>query len=146
LGLSVSYGIIKRHKGKIIIDSVERQGTTFTIKIPLSEKGERKEKKEKNKPNSIESKNANILVTEDEEKVRSVLFDILTSHGHRVSAASQGSEGIELFKNNDFDMVFTDLGMPGISGWQVAQEKKDQSTSSCSCNYWVANSNGRIHG
>jgi len=127
LGLSVSYGIIKRHRGEIIIDSVKAKGTIFTIKIPLSEEEERrekKEKKEKKKPSSMESKNANILIIEDEEKVRSTLFDILTSHGHRVSAASQGSEGIELFKHNDFDIVFTDLGMPGISGWQVAQKIK----------------------
>jgi len=124
LGLSVSYGIIKRHKGEIMIDSMEGQGTTFAIKIPLLKKEEKQKKKEKSKTKSIDSKNANILVIEDEDEVRSVLFDILTSHGHKVSTVSQGNKGIELFKKNNFDMVFTDLGMPGISGWQVAQEIK----------------------
>jgi len=130
LGLSVSYGIIKRHKGEIIVNSMEGQGTTFAIKIPLLKKEEKqkekkkKEKREKSKTKSIESKNANILVIEDEDEVRSVLFDILTSHGHKVLTASQGNKGIELFKKNNFDMVLTDLGMPGISGWQVAREVK----------------------
>jgi len=48
----------------------------------------------------------------------------LTNDGHEVKAASNGDQGIEMFKNDNFDLVFTDLGMPGLSGWQVAEEVK----------------------
>jgi CheY-like chemotaxis protein len=41
-----------------------------------------------------------------------------------VAAASDGEEGLKLFQDGPFDLVFTDLGMPGISGWEVAQEVK----------------------
>jgi CheY-like chemotaxis protein len=71
-----------------------------------------------------DKKEATILVIEDEEDVRTLLADILTECGHQVVTASGGSQGIELFKENDFDLVFTDLGMPGVSGWQVAETIK----------------------
>jgi CheY-like chemotaxis protein len=50
--------------------------------------------------------------------------------GHEVESANSGFEGLELFKKKDFDLVFTDLGMPGMSGWQVSEEiKKISSTT-----------------
>ncbi len=64
------------------------------------------------------------MIVEDEEDVRNVLQDILTHAGHRVKTASTGKLGIEKFKKNNFDMVLTDLGMPGMSGWQVADKIK----------------------
>ena len=61
---------------------------------------------------------------EDEEDVRTLLADILTEGGHHVETASDGSQGIEMCNKNDYDLVFTDLGMPGVSGWQVAETIK----------------------
>jgi PAS domain S-box-containing protein len=124
LGLSVSYGIIKRHRGDMTVESKEGQGTTFTIKIPVSKKSNPTVKEEE-QTDLTQSKNAHILIIEDEEAVRTILYDILTAHGHHVSAASHGKEGLQLFQEGEFDMVFTDLGMPGISGWQVAQGVKN---------------------
>jgi PAS domain S-box-containing protein len=121
LGMSVSYGIINRHQGTIKIESVEGKGTTFTIKLPVIS-GETSEVKVKPLPR--ERKKARILVVEDEEGVRELLKDILTDGGYEVETASRGSEGIKMFKKKDFDLVFTDLGMPGMSGWQVAEETK----------------------
>ena len=121
LGLSVSYGIIDRHRGTITVDSVEGKGTTFTIKLPISEKAVKEEKEE---PISDEQKKARILVVEDEENVSDLLSAILTKGGHEVETASDGSKGIKLFQKKEFDLVFTDLGMPGMSGWQVAEKIK----------------------
>jgi len=67
---------------------------------------------------------ANILVIEDEEDIRELITDILEMNGLEVEGASSGSQGITLFKKKQFDLVFTDLGMPGMSGWQVAKEIK----------------------
>jgi CheY-like chemotaxis protein len=63
---------------------------------------------------------ARILVIDDDIAVRDVLADILRTGDHHVVAAATGQEGIELFKGSEFDIVFTDLGMPGMDGWQVA--------------------------
>ena len=122
LGMSTSYGIINRHKGTILVDSTEGKGTTFTIELPIASHTLRVE--EKIKPILAEKREATILVIDDEEEVRNLLADILTESGHHVETASDGSQGIEMFKKNDFDLVFTDLGMPGMSGWQVAETIK----------------------
>ena len=52
------------------------------------------------------------------------LADELRRHGHQVVMASDGEEGIERFRNDTFDLVFTDLGMPRISGWEVGKTIK----------------------
>jgi len=122
LGMSTSYGIINRHKGTISIDSTEGKGTTFTINIPIAEM--KCEAEEKTKPILKEQRKATILVIEDEEEVRNLLADILIDSGHHVETASDGIQGIELFKEKDFDMVFTDIGMHGMSGWEVAESVK----------------------
>jgi len=121
LGMSVSYGIINRHGGIISVDSVKGKGTTFTISLPVSNG---KECRKKVKTSTKGVKKANILVIEDEDDVRLVLSDILAEGGHKVEVAGSGSHGLEMFKKNAFDMVFTDLGMPGMTGWQVAEEIK----------------------
>jgi CheY-like chemotaxis protein len=123
LGMSVSYGIINRHRGTIKVDSSEGAGTTFTIILPLHEQVP--QEGENAAPQQEQQKKARILVIEDESEVRNLLTDILLSGGeHEVESASDGSHGIELFKRNHFDIVFTDLGMPGMSGWEVAEAIK----------------------
>ena len=125
LGLSVSYGIINRHRGTITVESVEGKGTTFTIKLPLSERAgeETRDEKEVNIVQK-EQRKGRILVIEDEEDVRELLKDVLRDGGHEVETAPDGKQALEIFKKDRFDLVFTDLGMPGMSGWQVAEEIK----------------------
>ena len=121
LGMSVSYGIIHRHRGTLTVNSVKGKGTTFIIKLPISEKVVEKEKE---KPILGKTKEAKILVIEDKKDVRDLLSDILTESGHKVETVSDGSKGIKLFKEKKFDLVFTDLGMPGMSGWQISKRIK----------------------
>ena len=122
LGLSVTYGIINRHRGTISVDSVEDQGTTFTIKLPFTKRNAKEEKVQE--VMSVEQRKGKILVIEDEADVRELLSDILSNGGHEVDTASDGNQGIALFKKKEYDLVFTNLGMPGMSGWQVAEEIK----------------------
>jgi signal transduction histidine kinase/ActR/RegA family two-component response regulator len=123
LGMSVSYGIIKRHGGEILIESEPGKGTTFIIHLPVGY-GE-KELEEKVLKSVKEVQPARILVIDDEESVRDILSRMLKVKGHRVVVASDGEEGIERFKNETFDLVFTDLGMPKISGWEVGKTIKE---------------------
>jgi signal transduction histidine kinase/ActR/RegA family two-component response regulator len=122
LGMSISYGIISRHKGTITVKSAKGKGTTFTIKLPVV--ANQLEKREIIKSVPLQKRRARILVVEDEDEVRQLLSDILASEGHEVESAANGSEGIEVFSHNTFDLVFSDLGMPDMSGWEVADEIK----------------------
>jgi len=65
--------------------------------------------------NSVGTK-ANILVVDDEESIRTLFKDTLEELGHRVVVAKTGFEGLELVKQQDFDLVFLDLKMPGMVG------------------------------
>jgi signal transduction histidine kinase/CheY-like chemotaxis protein len=124
LGMSVSYGIIKRHGGEILIESELGKGTTFTLRLPTiySEKG-LEERVSKPKPVQ-EVPSARILVIDDEDSVRKILSQMLRAKGYEVVVASDGEEGIDRFKNEGFDLVFTDLGMPRMSGWEVGKAIK----------------------
>ena len=68
---------------------------------------------------------------DDEESIRKLLADVLVQLGHHVTTAAGGMEGIEEFQTGDYDIVFTDLGMPEVSGWEVAEQIKalDQSVT-----------------
>ena len=122
LGMSVSHGIITRHEGEIEIHSEEKKGTTITVKLPIPQAEAEKEKKTVI-PSGI--KKATILVVDDEDTVREALEDMLAAEGHRVISSSNAKEGIELFKKEKVDLVFTDLGMPEIPGWQLAKLIKE---------------------
>jgi DNA-binding response OmpR family regulator len=64
----------------------------------------------------------NILVIDDDDRVRTLLRDILQFAGHRVIEASDGESGIRYFEEGEsVDMVLTDLGMPLKNGWEVAK-------------------------
>jgi len=122
LGLSMAYGIVTRHGGKISVESAEGRGATFTIRLPGSPEG--MEIMEKASP-ITEAAPMRILVIDDDESIRLVLSEMLESMGHYVAIASGGKAGVERFSEERFDIVFTDLGMPGMSGWDVAGAIKE---------------------
>ncbi len=122
LGLSFAYGVIKKCKGEIKIESEVGKGTTVSILLPKGRR--RKEVKEK----KLEEEKApmNILVIEDEEHVIDLIEEILRMNGYNVSVARTGIEGISKFERGGFDLVMTDIGMPGMSGWEVAEKIKEK--------------------
>jgi signal transduction histidine kinase/ActR/RegA family two-component response regulator len=123
LGMSVSYGIVKRHGGEILIESEPGKGTTFIIHLPTGY-GEH-EAVVKEVPVVKESRRARVLVIDDEDSVRDILSRMLKTKGHRVVVAPNGEEGIERFRAEAFDLVLTDLGMPKLSGWDVGKTIKE---------------------
>jgi len=128
LGMSVSYGIVKRHGGEILIESEPRKGTTFIVHLPTGYLNEMPDEKEVRTvpvtPVALEGGGARILVIDDEDSVRKILYQMLKAKGYEVVVASNGQEGIERFKEEPFDLVFTDLGMPKMSGWEVGRALK----------------------
>ncbi len=121
LGMSLAYGIIVRHSGKILIESQEGEGTTFTVRLPKRKFDELKIIKEKI---SGENQSENILIIDDEPAIRDLLCDLIQSKGHQAMAVDNSLKGIELFKKGEFGIVFTDLSMPEMSGWEVVEQLK----------------------
>jgi signal transduction histidine kinase/CheY-like chemotaxis protein len=128
LGMSVSYGIVKRHGGEILIESEPGKGTTFIIHLPTGYVNEIPEEKMVTPvpatPPAPKGGRARILVIDDEDSVRKILYQMLKANGYQVVVAPDGEEGIERFKEEPFDLVFTDLGMPKMSGWEVGRALK----------------------
>jgi CheY-like chemotaxis protein len=126
--MSVSYGIIKRHGGEILIESEPGKGATFIIHLPTGYINEIPDEKVVRTvpvtPLALEGGGARILVIDDEDSVRKILYQMLKAKGYQVAVASNGEEGIERFKEEPFDLVFTDLGMPKMSGWDVGKALK----------------------
>jgi PAS domain S-box-containing protein len=118
LGLSVVYGIISRHSGEIEVQSQLGHGTTFMLRFPSG--GAMGHEAPRRLTVRTKAK-GRILVIDDEREVAEVLADLLTRDGHGVVLCTDGESGVARFEAEPFDLVITDLGMPGISGWEVAR-------------------------
>lgn len=131
LGMSVSYGIVQRHRGEFVIHSKRGTGSRVRVLIPMAdESGFGAPANLTPVPSPLASEatagapTGRILVVDDDDAVRDVLVDMLRSGGHEVTAAENGEAGVACLQPNRFDLVFTDLGMPGIDGWEVAEAVK----------------------
>ncbi len=67
-----------------------------------------------------------ILVVDDSQDIREMLEDFLHFEGHQPVLAEDGMEALKLFSEQDFDLVITDLGMPGMSGWKLSEQIKER--------------------
>jgi signal transduction histidine kinase len=123
MGLSVSFGIVQRHNGEIWVDSVPSCGSTFTVRLPAvpdTTVAEQAPVIEQIPTRS--SKNLRILIVEDEESIRRFLAAGLVQLGHRPRLTSNAQEALAAFVEEPFDVVLTDLGLPGSSGEEVARQ------------------------
>ncbi|MFH1891381.1 MAG: response regulator [Candidatus Zixiibacteriota bacterium] len=117
LGMSVAYGVLTRHQAAVEIESEEGAGTRIEIIFPA-------------RPELAESitkkvrigivKDLNILLVDDDEDLLSVVSELISALGHTVVTAPEGIEALARFDEKAFDMVITDLGLPGMSGWDIA--------------------------
>lgn len=117
LGLAVSYGIVLRHRGQILVDSRPGEGTTFTIQLPLVVPLPESSPE----PETVYSAHYSVLLVDDEVSLRENVQEILMHHGHQVEVAATAEEAIDILQDRQFDLVLTDLSMPGIGGWGLAE-------------------------
>ncbi len=127
LGLPTVAQTVADQNGTLAIESKPAHGTLVIIGLPIAQ-GVAETKGAK--PVSAK-RNANILIIDNEPPVRNLLARLLKMEGHDVATADQGPEGVAAFKKGKFDIVITDLGMPGMSGWQVAREVKKLNPTVC---------------
>lgn len=120
LGLSVSWGLLVRNGAEIQVKSRQGRGTTFVLKLQAASEV-------KDAPSAGlkgEKGSYSLLVVEDDTEILSLMRDMLRLKGHKVKAVSDSRMALRLIATDDFDMVLTDLGMPGVSGWEIARQTK----------------------
>jgi CheY-like chemotaxis protein len=127
LGLFVSYGIVERHEGHITVASARGRGTTFTIDLPCVELGTHAAQPQTPSECEARADALTVLVVDDERDVRETLADMVKALGHEVTAADGGGAALAALESGSFDLVFTDLSMPEMDGWEVAREVRRRS-------------------
>lgn len=118
IGLSVVYGIVRRHRGNVEIQSEPGKGTVVKISLPLVKIVSGEEASTSRKSGIAGS--LKILLIDDDVSSRSILSRYLSAIGHVVRSAESGAKGLEAFAQDKYDLVITDRAMPDMSGDLVA--------------------------
>ena len=122
LGLSISYAIIKRHNGSIEVTSPEGSGARFCIRLPAIASTEQIQQP---LAISLSITKKKVLLIDDDPHVIETLSEMLIYSGHTVICAKGGHEGLQKFSADKYDIVITDLGMPGMNGYELARRIKE---------------------
>lgn len=124
LGMSGVYSIIREHEGSVYVKSSELgQGTTLEILLPFSENVEPKKIEE---TDAEEKRILSVLWVDDDHIISETAGMIIEVLGHKCDTASSGKEALEYLENNIYDVLITDIGMPEMSGWQLALIVKEK--------------------
>jgi CheY-like chemotaxis protein len=108
----------------ISVSSKIGEGTTFHIDLPFDNSNEQAAVAN-DKPVTAAA-SLSVLVVDDEEVVRETLAEMLADLDHKVVTAESGRAAVERISIDDFDIVFTDLAMPEMDGWETAREIRKQ--------------------
>ena len=124
LGLAVVHGIVKEHKGDVIVYSEVGKGSTFNVYLPLLEKSKTYDKIHTDE--EIRLGTERILLVDDELSIAKLEKLLLERVGYFVTMRTSSSDALEAFKVNplNFDLVISDMTMPNMTGIQLARELK----------------------
>ena len=130
LGLSMVYGFIKQSGGELVIHSKPSKGTTIYLQFPIYENLSTEQIKT-DAVNTLPDINATILIVEDQPNVRQFAIRCLNRPGINILQAQDADEARDLLETNeDIDLLFTDVLMPGdmngheLAGWAIKKYPK----------------------
>ena len=123
LGLATVYGTVNRWGGEIRVESARGRGTTFVLRLPVWTEPQVVEQAQAHVRRLV--RRANVLVVEDDEAICGMLTKMLSDE-HLVEHSLDGREALERFASGAYDVVLIDLGMPDLSGDQVALTVKEK--------------------
>ncbi|MGV3663965.1 MAG: response regulator [Prosthecobacter sp.] len=128
LGLAISRMLVQSHAGQIQADSPgPGLGSIFTIRLPLAaqpeewptQRGMALRPAGASRPNKAE--NTRILLVEDHEATRAALQQLLSRRRYQVTAVGTGAEAIAVAKEEGFDLLISDIGLPDCSGYDLME-------------------------
>jgi signal transduction histidine kinase len=117
MGLTLVKTLTELHGGQVEVQSAGRDlGTTFTLRIPLTDAPSRPAGGGKLEPGP-----RRVVVIEDNDDARTMLQELLSVLGHQVATARDGAEGAGAVLSQSPDVALIDIGLPGMDGYAVAQ-------------------------
>ena len=132
LGLAMVYGMIQRHSAEFEIESFVGKGTTMQVTFPAYTQA--LVTATRTAETHLPVRRLRVLLIDDDPIIIKALEDALAGDGHVTVAANGGQAGLTAFSDalrspHPFDLVVTDLGMPGIDGRRVAEGVKQKATT-----------------
>jgi two-component system NtrC family sensor kinase len=127
LGLSICFGIVQEHGGRIWAESERDVGTTVYVALPLMHDREALDGEAATDGGAEEGEariSSRVLVVDDEEPVANLLARLLRELGHQPTVVNSGAEALELIAREQFDLILSDVKMPGMSGFELHQTIK----------------------
>jgi CheY-like chemotaxis protein len=118
LGLATVHGIVQHAGGEITIDSELGRGTTFRVSLPKTDLAPETERSLA--PNAAAS--GRVLLVDDDDQLRRLTERMLRKAGYHVVPAANGPEALAAARRETFDILLTDMVMPGMSGRDLARE------------------------
>jgi two-component system, cell cycle sensor histidine kinase and response regulator CckA len=126
LGLAVVYGIVTQMEGYIWVYSEPGRGTTVKVYLPLAA-GPVQADAPTSLHDDLQTGSERVLLVEDNEVVRAFAADVLRRHGYDVVEAGSGAEALERLEEQGApDLIVTDMVMPSMSGWDLAERAARQ--------------------
>ena len=119
LGLSMVYGFVRQIGGYVDVETAIGKGTRVDLYLPRHNgSADMPSRASQDVPDGLGER---ILVVEDEPDVRMLVLDVLQDLGYRASEAPDATAALTLFEvGNRFDLVISDIGLPGVSGRELA--------------------------
>jgi two-component system NtrC family sensor kinase len=121
LGLSLAYGAVTEHGGRIYARSQLGRGTTLVVDLPRAV-ARAEPDRESAPPSPAAAPRSRILVVEDESALAQLLVESLSADGHRIETAANGAEALERIGQHRYDIIISDLKMPSMDGRQLFEE------------------------
>jgi PAS domain S-box-containing protein len=119
LGLSLCYGIIAEHKGKIYAESKPGKGATFIIELPVVTEAKPPKPAKPDVKKSKKAVKARILVVDDEQVVRDVVNRVLTGEGHKVETVDNAADALKKIESQRYKLILVDIKMPVMNGLEL---------------------------
>ncbi|MBM3143120.1 MAG: PAS domain S-box protein, partial [Chloroflexi bacterium] len=119
LGLSLCYGIITEHKGKIYAESKPGKGATFTVELPVVAEAEPPKPSEAVVEEPEKVAKARILVVDDEQVIRDFVKRVLAGEGYEVETVDNAGDALKKIEGKRYNLVLIDIKMPAMDGVEL---------------------------
>ena len=125
LGLSSSYGIIKKHQGEMTVKSAAGKGTTFTIMLPQAESLSITESRPQPARRDLSAAKIKFLIIDDEKNILKMMELYFEDSPIELTTANTAQKGLQAIRDDHYDVVLCDYSMDQMNGLQVCKAAKE---------------------